>query len=1215
MILIVNLLCSGQATEQVKSGLESSCDITFLINMCIFRPGSIRETAKISRILINMKPTGVKLLLITISIFCIFSSASAAVFTVTTQADSGPGSLRDAITKANSNGITEKDYIYFNISVTSPARPVITLNSDLPALSSNIVVDASTQASSVYGVSTARVMLMRDNNLNTFYALSIANAVGVEIYGLVLATNGTVGESYGIQITGTSSDITIGGTGKGNVIYGYRYGIHGVAPNADPKTISNVIIQSNIIGMKEDGQIAADAYSCFQPVLITRLDGVTLGGNRVDLGNTIAGTGTGVFLSLDAGNALVAFNKIGTDVDGTAATASPFFQEQYLGVSGATNGTVAVTDNLIAGQSLYGISLTGLRNSTFRIQRNEIGTEITGTAVLGQRSSGILISDCAKGTIGGTMSDKNIIAGCYDVPVYVIASYQVTVSQNEMFCNNNTTIISAPANSIQLARWNPADGRPAPFVHVLTCNATTISGTATPNARMEAFVPFKCGNGRKCDGRNYIETFFAGADGKWSYALKGRDGVIFSATDPSGATSDYSNPVWSEDILQNITHTACGKTTGSINNRILYNAMPFHWEDENGNTVGTDTSLINVPAGKYRLVMYGAGCNKPECIEYSPFFEVENRTPLVQAAAGIITPATCGFNNGSISNLVFKGINLKIKWYNATAPAVTIGRLTSISNLSPGTYFVEITDTVNGCAATGGPFEIKAINAPVLDVSGLLLQDAACSQPTGSITGLKVTGTGTLTYTWTNATGATVGNTTDLVNIPAGTYTLAFSDQSGCPAAPSQPFVIAAPGNIVIDRTGLVVTEAACTADNGSITGLRAINAERIRWMDVNGVVLGTGLDLTNLAPGNYRLEITNAYGCNATQDFDIERHQPTLITMTSSNTVHPVCNMNNGSVTNLVLTGGTPLSYRWLDRNDAEVSNASDLLNVGDGVFRLYVTDVEQCEQLVSTIILRTPNLPHIDASFVSILDDVCSMTSGMITGVAVDGKEPLSYAWLNPDSAIVSNSLHAEALPGGYAYTLRVTDGYGCVVYGQPITIEAVDILLLAPAVKEAIIMKGMPATIKVNNRNQGTYYLFKPGTEWSMNNATGEFTIDEITTTTTFGIYYQFGECISPTTYFKVDVIDAIKIYAPTAFSPNGDGQNDIFRPRGIGVSSYTLFSVMDRWGNLVFSTKDINTGWDGTFRGKRVETGGYVWLVQGIDILGQPVQEKGAVLVVY
>jgi hypothetical protein len=72
---------------------------------------------------------------------------SAATFTVTSKADSGPGTLRDAITQANANGTAITDYIYFNIPATTLSDRTIILNSDLPALSSNMVIDASTQPS------------------------------------------------------------------------------------------------------------------------------------------------------------------------------------------------------------------------------------------------------------------------------------------------------------------------------------------------------------------------------------------------------------------------------------------------------------------------------------------------------------------------------------------------------------------------------------------------------------------------------------------------------------------------------------------------------------------------------------------------------------------------------------------------------------------------------------------------------------------------------------------------------------------------------------------------------------------------------------------------------------------------------------------------------------------------------------------------------------
>ncbi|SDF51201.1 gliding motility-associated C-terminal domain-containing protein [Chitinophaga filiformis] len=1164
-----------------------------------------------------MKPTtGVLLLLVAISCFCVLTPTMAANFIVTSNADSGPGTLRDAITKANSNGTATKDYIYFNLPGTQPADVTITLLTDLPGLRGNIAVDASTQAAPLLGASGARVILYRQvtGAPATYYALMADNAQQVEIYGLAIKNtlNSNI-EGHGIELRGACSDIIIGSPGKGNIINGYKYCIYGDSGNFDPKTISNLVIQSNIIGFEEDGVTTTAQLSSYQPILLTHLNGVTLGGNSAALGNVIMGNYYGVSLRTDAGNVVASFNKIGTDVNGTGVM-NFSVRDEMLGIYGTTTGTVMISDNQVAGVSDRGIGILGLQNATFRIVRNKIGTEVTGQNVLGQRSSGILITDCNQGIIGGSLADKNIIAGCYDAPVNVINAYRVTVSQNEMFCNNVTSINRYPANSIQLGNWNPSDGRPMPFVHVIACTASTLSGTATPNAKMEVFTPYRCSGSLKCDGRNYIETFFAGADGKWTYALKGRDGVIISATDAAGATSDYSNPVWSDhiELERGIVHTACGKSTGSIPNKLLYNATPFHWEDGAGNTVGTDTSLNNVPAGQYRLVMYGGGCNKPECIVYSAFYEVKDETPAITTGTVIITPATCGANNGSINGLQIKGINLKYQWRNAANAVVGTGP--TLSNLAPDSYTLTITDTVNGCTATGGPFVVKGVVAPVLDATGAIVKNAICSQPTGSVTGLKVTGTGVITYTWKDASQQVVGTTPDLLNMPAGVYVLSFTDESSCPALPSAPFTITAPGLITIDQSRVVIKDASCAADDGGVTGLQATNAETVRWMDQNGVTVGNSLDLTNMPAGTYTLQIRNTIGCSAMADFTVPKHKPSPMNVTQINTQNPVCNLKNGSVTGLVVVGGTPASYKWFDDSGALVGQNRDLVNVGDGTYKVYITDTEQCEQLVTTVTLKTPDLPVIDTKSAYVIDDVCNTTSGMITGISVAGKQPISYAWLNEDSTVVSAFLRADGLPGG-SYTLQVTDGYGCIVYSAPFPVLMVDILLLAPAAKDVTILKGMTAEIKVNDKRVGIYTLFKPGTEWSASNDTGLFRIPGITETTTFGMTYQFGDCISPTTTIQVHVIDGIKVVAPTAFSPNGDGRNDIFKPKGYGVAAYNNFSVMDRWGNVVFTTKNIEAGWDGTYRGKKVDAGAYVWMIQGIDILGHPVQEKGAVLVVY
>jgi gliding motility-associated-like protein len=66
-------------------------------------------------------------------------------------------------------------------------------------------------------------------------------------------------------------------------------------------------------------------------------------------------------------------------------------------------------------------------------------------------------------------------------------------------------------------------------------------------------------------------------------------------------------------------------------------------------------------------------------------------------------------------------------------------------------------------------------------------------------------------------------------------------------------------------------------------------------------------------------------------------------------------------------------------------------------------------------------------------------------------------------------------------------------------------------------------------------------------------------------------------------------------PNVFSPNGDGQNDILFVRGEGVSKL-LFIIYDRWGEKVFESKSMSEGWDGTYRGAKLDPGVFFYYVK-------------------
>lgn len=88
----------------------------------------------------------------------------------------------------------------------------------------------------------------------------------------------------------------------------------------------------------------------------------------------------------------------------------------------------------------------------------------------------------------------------------------------------------------------------------------------------------------------------------------------------------------------------------------------------------------------------------------------------------------------------------------------------------------------------------------------------------------------------------------------------------------------------------------------------------------------------------------------------------------------------------------------------------------------------------------------------------------------------------------------------------------------------------------------------------------------------------------------------------------------IFMANAFTPNGDGHNDIFRPILVGITQLNFFRVYNRWGQLVFSTTEPEKGWDGSLRGMKQEAGTYVYMAQGIDYLGKSHFKKGTFILI-
>lgn len=215
-------------------------------------------------------------------------SLFAATFIVTSNADSGPGTLRQALLDAAANGTTVTDYINFNLPGNTQADITIAVQTQLPDVTANVVIDGTTQPGPYLGVSNAKVIITPATATQYLNAFNVSKQVGandaVEFYGLYIKDFSPNQRGLGDAIvTNANCRLVVGAPGKGNVISGNWYALLGYFQNAK--------IQSNFIGLAPDGEtVEYNADILYSTEAYNDLfDNLLIGGDDLVDGNIIIG--------------------------------------------------------------------------------------------------------------------------------------------------------------------------------------------------------------------------------------------------------------------------------------------------------------------------------------------------------------------------------------------------------------------------------------------------------------------------------------------------------------------------------------------------------------------------------------------------------------------------------------------------------------------------------------------------------------------------------------------------------------------------------------------------------------------------------------------------------------------------------------------------------------------------------------------------------------
>lgn len=354
-------------------------------------------------------------------------------------------------------------------------------------------------------------------------------------------------------------------------------------------------------------------------------------------------------------------------------------------------------------------------------------------------------------------------------------------------------------------------------------------------------------------------------------------------------------------------------------------------------------------------------------------------------------------------------------------------------------------------------------------------------------------------------------------------------------------------------------------------------------------------------SPGTYTVTLitVNANGCADTLQQPLTIHPLPVITASGDTAVCP------GDAARLGATGG--VSYVWNDPGStlscttcadpfASPVTATSYTVTGTDVHGCMNTDVVSVGMQLITISTADPG------------GEICIDSSIRLSAAGAD-----RYEWKPAESLDNPHIPDPAASPQATTvYTVMAWEG-SCPPDSHKVTV------MVRP---KPTVYAGADQTVIAGNsvmlQATGTLvsnYFWMPAHNLSCETCSNPTATPAVTTSYVVVATSTYG-CRKMDTVVVRVLCDNSQLFIPNTFSPNGDGQNEVFFPRGQGLKEISSFRVYNRWGELVFERKKISlndeaNGWDGRYKGNDLSPDVFVYVVDGICDNGDPVSWKGDV----
>ena len=555
-----------------------------------------------------------------------------------------------------------------------------------------------------------------------------------------------------------------------------------------------------------------------------------------------------------------------------------------------------------------------------------------------------------------------------------------------------------------------------------------------------------------------------------------------------------------------------------------------------------------------------------------------------------------------------------IYWYDsATHVLVGTGPTINVSPSVPTTYMATAAGCddstfafihVNPPGSVGG-----GISAPV-HITNLVYPDTIeCGSNTGyiKIYGVNPGFADSIFYSYNGVPQPTIVQTSladsslTISGLSAGVYDYVYVKQGTCPSNALSAVI----NNSVLVANFSFTTALGCLADTVFINsssfnhGVPTPPGPTGTYTSVYS--FGDGTIDSSFNPvhayttqGTYNINLLyhNNYGCSDVMTLPVTFNH--TVTSVFSPSASVVCLGVPVSFTNTSVGGGATYSWTFGDGGASTLANPTyAYIAPGSYVVTLTVQDTIGCQAVSNTTIDVQSITTHTEVHDTTVCLKM-PMPMHTFTEVVASTPTSVSYLWTpgtNLSDPTVSDPDFLVGV-GDFTYTFTATlNPLGCTA-SDVVTVHSMPPITLTHVTASTTIPYG--SSIQLNADSAWIYV-------WSPND--GSLTNPNInnpiaTPTDSVNNYMVIG--MSPygcrdTAYVTIRVADGSSEFIPEAFTPNGDGLNDVFRVFNMRYQKLVDFRIFNRWGREVFHTIDPKTGWDGTYNGTPQDMGTYYYQI--------------------